>query len=40
MIDEARDMSLKEQIIWYLDRMDSRKLKSVLLYVFKLFLGR
>ena len=38
-MDEARnDMSVKEQIMWYLERLGEKQLKAVLLCVFKLFL--
>ena len=35
----AEEMSIREQIEWYLDRMDDRMLKKVLLCVFRIFLG-
>lgn len=38
MDDERKEMSVKEQIVWYLDRLSEKHLQSVLLYVFKLFL--
>ena len=38
-MQEAKEMTVREQIEWYLDRMDDRMLKKVLLCVFRIFLG-
>ena len=37
--EERKEMSIREQIDWYLDRMDERLLRKVLLCVFRIFLG-
>lgn len=39
-MEDKEEMGVTEQILWYLERLDERQLKSVLLYVFKLFLKK
>lgn len=38
MEEERKEMSIREQIEWYLDKLDEKRLKSALRYVFNLFL--
>jgi len=39
--EEQKEMSIREQIEWYLDRIkDEKRLKSALRYVFNLFLNK
>ena len=38
MKEERKEMSIREQIEWYIERLEEKQLKAVLLYVFKQFL--